>query len=445
MPIKLKITLYTTFLVSIIVVLVTMFMLSVSVSSIEANIKNQLKSVVHENAEELEYENGQLELDDISFYKDHITTLIYSSDGYHLAGTISNINDFTPPLSNGEITPFTIDNIEYLLYDFLVSDRKYGDVYIRGITTLSEVSQSVENLFFATILSLPFFILFAGIGSYHISKKSLKPLEKIINTAEEISNGDDLSLRINLGLGKDEIHLLATTFDTMFSRLEQAFVSEKQFSSDVSHELRTPTSVILAECECILNSNATDEEKTEAFESIEHQGKKMQRLITALLNLIRLDNGVIKGNFENVDLSELILMTCEEYECIIPENVEIITDLPENICSFVDYELLLRVLSNLLDNAVKYAKTFIKVSLIETNENVILTIEDDGIGIAPKHLDKIFNRFYQVDSSRTNDPNGSMGLGLSMVFQIVKMHQGSINVESTLNEKTVFTITLPKK
>lgn len=449
MTIKLKIALYNTFLVSIIVGCVLVFMMSISGTVIESNTKNQLLSVVHDNVDELEWKNGNIDTDDIDFYENHVTTLIYSDDGYLLYGYISNIENFNTPLLHGELTSINVNGVDYLLYDYLVSDRKSDSVYIRGIASVAEMSDMVENLFFATLISMPLFIIFTGLGSYFIAKKSLKPLVKIINTAQDISHGDDLSKRLNIS-GKDEIHQLSTTFDQMFAKLETAFISEKQFSSDVSHELRTPTAVILAECECNLLDSSTPQDKKEALQTIQRQAKKMQQIITALLNLIRLDNGVQKIAKENVDLSELISVVCEEHNIIISEKQQLLTQLPHQLFANVDYSLIIRVVSNLIENGFNYNKqdvdhtSQVTLSLTENQENIIITVTDNGIGIPPEHIDKIFRRFYQVDQSRTDRTTQSMGLGLSMVQQIIHLHNGTITVDSTVNIGTTFIITLPK-
>lgn len=446
MSLKLKIALYNTLLVGIIVALVLAFMMSNSDFAIESTTKNQLMNTVHENAEEVEWDDGELELDDIKFYSNHITTLVYSHDGYLLEGYISNLEDFIQPLLDGEVTNVDIDGVNYLIYDYFVSSNRYDGVYIRGIVSSVEAFDIVRLLFSITVIALPVFILLAGIGSYIISKKSMKPLDKIVDTAHEISNGDELSRRIDLGVGNDEIHNLANTFDDMFAKLEQAFLSEKQFSSDVSHELRTPIAVILAECECNLKDEICEQDRIEALKTIQSQGKKMQHLITALLNLIRLDNGVYKMNIEAVDISELIAIVCEEQETLLPSDRKLITDLQEQLICNIDYSMIIRVISNLIDNGIKYGKNngFVKISLKDQGETVLVTVEDNGIGIQNEHLEKIFNRFYQVDTARTSDTSNSMGLGLSMVAQIIKLHNGTINVESEKNVGSKFFITLPK-
>lgn len=447
MSIKLKIALYNTFLISLVVLLLLFFMNSISAWVVEYSTTNQLKFIIEQNAEELEWDDGELDVEDVNFYENHISTLIYSHDGYLLMGSLPFLQDITAPLWDREVTTVTIREETYLLYDYLVTSRKHDDVFLRGVVSVSEVTDTVHSLFFLTLCALPCIILFAGWGSYSISKSSMKPLEKIMETASDITHGDDLSRRISLGEGNDEIFLLSQTFDTMFSRLEQAFLAEKQFTSDVSHELRTPISVILAECEYQLESDSLPLNERESLLLIQRQGKKMQTMITALLNFIRLDNGVHKPLFEEVDISELIVFLWEEHSSLLekPERLEV--SVPPSCFCWVDYGMMMRVISNLIDNGFKYGteESSVTVTLCEEENQVKIQVTDNGIGIASENLSKIFHRFYQIEEARTGDSDHSMGLGLSMVEQLVHCHHGTITVESQLKKGSTFTVTLPKK
>lgn len=429
------------------VVLVLAFMFSVSGSIINTSSQTQLKNIVNDNASEIEYDDGYLDYDDIEFYKNQVTTLVYSQDGYLLAGNIQNINSFNAQLKSGEVSSIKIGADDFLIYDILVDMKNYDDVFIRGIISTSEASQMINQVFRMAFFALPLFVLFAGLGSYFICKKSLAPLDTIIETAENISDSSDLSLRINLEKSDAEILKLATTFDKMFDKLECSFLAEKQFTSDVSHELRTPTSVILAECEFYKNEQLTEIEKDESIEVINRQADKMKRLINHLLNLIRLENGMSKVEFEQVDLSELVLMVCDEKRNLLPENIDLRINVQDNIFQKLDYSMMMRVLTNLIDNSIKYIGdgSFIEVSLSKNDEATIISVKDDGIGIAKEHHEEIFKRFFKVDFSRSSDEAGSMGLGLSMVQQMVHLNNGKIELESDLDNGSCFVVTFNNK
>ena len=152
------------------------------------------------------------------------------------------------------------------------------------------------------------FVLFAAVGGYFITRRAFQPVRRIIQTAREIGEGNDLSRRIALGQGRDEVYTLAAEFDSMFARLEKAFEREKQFTSDASHELRTPTTVIISQCEYALERAKTLDEAREALHAILNQAEKMAVMISQLLMLARADKAHGKMQFETVNLSDLAMM-----------------------------------------------------------------------------------------------------------------------------------------
>ena len=170
----------------------------------------------------------------------------------------------------------------------------------------------------------------------------------------------------------------------------------------------------------------------------------MSLLIERLLDITRLELGTQKLQMEFIHLSEMVSILCEEQDTRY-RGISIITQIEENVTLYADPFLISRVITNLLDNARKYGKEngTIFLRLSATNTMITLEIEDNGIGIAPQHLDKIWQRFYQVNPSR--DSNSGIGLGLSMAHQIILLHHGTITVTSTFGYGSCFTITLPIK
>lgn len=434
----------------IMVALVLSFMMSMSDSIIQFNSEAIVKEVVDENADELDYDDRKIDYDDIEFYEDGVVTLIYSEEGELLLGNISNIENFDVKLEDSTLKREYINGLDYYIYDKLVEFKHHSPIYIRGILPISAVSNTMREIFLSVIFALPVFIILAGFGSYLISKNSFAPIDTIIKTANDISHSDDLSLRINLLKKNNEIHNLAETFDEMFTRLEETFQTEKQFSSDVSHELRTPVAVIMAECEFVLNNEVELEDTKEAIEVINRQSLKMQSIITNLLNLTRFENGINKASFENINLSELVLIVCEEQQNLAIKDISLTYEIKDDVFGKFDHAMILRLVSNLIDNAFNYGNDngFIHVSLAEEmiygKEFITLVVKDDGIGIKKSEQQKIWNRFYQVEKARTAKEGSNMGLGLSMVMQIVKLHRGNIYLESDIGEGSCFTVKFPK-
>lgn len=441
MSIKLKIALLNTIFMIIIVLLVLVFMIIISNDLTDLNIKTQLTDVVEYNIEKIKYDKNAFNLEDLDLYKKEVYSYIYSQNGILLSSYKSDVPNIDIELKNKILSIHTVGNDEYYIYDLLVENKVGENIWIRGITLANDESQVVLEVLLIAFITLPFFVIIAGVGCYIISKKALNPIQKIVNTVNLIKNSDDLSKRINLGNRNDEVHSLSCTFDEMFDSLEKAFEKEKQFSSDVSHELRTPTSVILAQCEYALDENTNIEEKQISLEVIQRQSIKMKKLITNLLNLSKIDNGLEKIDIQKNNLSQLILILCEEQACIKEKNIKLKFDIEDNIYVNIDNDLIIRMITNLISNAYKYGveNGNIYIKLKKENNETLLYIKDDGIGIKKENIEKIWNRFYQVDSSRTNN-SGSMGLGLAMVQKIIKIHNAKIEVDSEINKGTCFKI-----
>ncbi len=419
---------------------------SFSEDIIATNSKTILMSVVDDNAGELEFEDGKLEIDDIDFFKNSVYTLIYNINGKRLEGTLPEEFSLEPPLNDKKIIDIIIDNTKYYIYDKLTFVEDYHQkMWVRGVIAFDEVAGATKTILQIALFSLPIFILLATLGCYLIAKQTFRPIDKIIKTAEKIQDSEDLSLRINLKDNDVEIQKLSNAFDNMFEYLENSFESERQFSQNVSHELRTPTAIILAQCEYSLEESASETDRQEALKVIQKQAKKTSKIISDLLNLIRLERGIEKPSLSKIDLSELVSIVCEEQN-IIMQNITLNQNIMPNIRINANQNMMIRLLSNLLSNAFHYGKENgkVEVNLIEDDKNIILSVEDDGIGIANKQKDKIWQRFYQVDTARSSQNSESMGLGLAMVKQIAKIHNAEINVLSELGKGSCFVVKFPK-
>ena len=229
----------------------------------------------------------------------------------------------------------------------------------------------------------------------------------------------------------------------MLERLQESFEREQQFTSDVSHELRTPTAVIRSQCEYALSDQAGEQERREALESVLRQTQRISSIISQLLLLARAENGKFTPNWEQIDFSELCEMVSLEQEGHAQEKgVTLELQLQPGIDLIGDETLLMRLVTNLLSNAIRYNKEHGRVTLRlkEDHDSCLLEVEDTGIGIRPEDQKRVWRRFYRVDASRSQ---GGCGLGLSMVLWIAQLHGGRVELESVYGVGSVFRVYLP--
>ena len=321
--------------------------------------------------------------------------------------------------------------------EFICSNSTYPPVWVRGFINADAAKSAFDAITMTVIYILPAFIIIAAVGAYLISRKTMKPVENICRSAHEITDGTDLSKRIEMEKSAGEIYTLAETFNDMLARLQTSFENEKQFTSDASHELRTPLAVIKAECEYALSDNASEEDMLEALSSIDEQTDKMTKLVTALLTLSRTEQGDKRYKLEDTDLSELVKKTCADF--VLAKNITLTADIEDNIIIPAQAQLISLMLENLLSNAVKYGRDdgHIEVRLKKDN-GIVLSVKDDGIGIKEEDLPKIWGRFYRADESRSRE--SGFGLGLSLVSQIAALHGGKVSASSVYGEGSEFEI-----
>ncbi len=318
--------------------------------------------------------------------------------------------------------------------EFTADSPSCKKIYIRAICLAEDVKTMFTNIGRSAMYILPFFVIIAAIGAYIISKKTVAPIEKITESAHEISTGSDLSKRLETNKAPREISNLADTFNGMFERLHMSFENEKRFTSDASHELRTPLAVIKAECEYALSENADEEERLQALESIEEQTDKMTSLVSSLLSVTRAEQGLSRFTLERVNLSELVNDVCGKFKT--SKNIELITDIDSDIIINLNITLMTQLLENLLSNADKYGREngVIKLKLYSEKGKTVLSVRDNGIGISKEDLPKIWNRFYRADVSRSETEG--FGLGLALVKKIAEIHSAECVAESEIDKFT---------
>ncbi len=293
-------------------------------------------------------------------------------------------------------------------------------------------------------------ILIALAGGFWLADRAMRPVKTITQAALTISE-TDLSRRIN-SKSKDELGELANTFDAMLARLQAAFERQRQFVADASHELRTPLTIVNLETSRAIETRRSPKEYQHALSIIHSENDFMTSLVNDLLTLARMDAGQMTIEKKDLDLSDVVVDTLERLTPLAARNNVTLEagSLPETRI-LGDRQYLLQMLSNLVENAIKYSTGESKRVWVETGAAdgcVWVRVSDNGPGIAAEHIPHLFDRFYRVDKARTREngdggdgssPNGS-GLGLSIVQWIAQVHEGNVLVESTPGAGTSFEV-----
>jgi heavy metal sensor kinase len=264
----------------------------------------------------------------------------------------------------------------------------------------------------------------------------------MIETVRQITAAN-MSLRLDTPESKDEIRQLAETFNDMLEQIEQVLVSQRQFIQDVSHELRTPLTIMRGELEVALKRQRSSDEYHAILQSILDESKKVGTLLEDLLTLARFDSSSTTLAKEPADISLAVEEIIEDMQILAyQKGIVIEFTCQDGMIIPIDRPRLARSFINILDNAIKYTPENgrISVEVVRVDHSVAITISDTGVGIPEADLPHIFDRFYQVDKSRST---AGFGLGLSISRSIIEAHGGSVSVRSAENQGTSFRISLP--
>ena len=466
LSIQKKIILWFAAAMVLIVLLMSAMTFAIASSVLNENIRERLVNTVSANAEQIDYyedlssedvrygdqflkfHSGWLGIDDdfCNVYEG-ISTALYDAEGNLLYGT----SPLRLPLSGsasaaGSVTKVKQNGTSYYICEKALALEGTDGLVLRGIISQNESINLLYHIVRLSFWLLPMLAALALLGGYVITRRSFLPVEQIAKDAEAIGRSGDLSRRLDIGPGDDEIHMLADSFNEMFARLEKNFEAERQFTSDASHELRTPTAVILAQAEYALELADSPEEYRESMEVVQRQAVRMSSMIDQLLLFSRLEQGTQRPSLEETDLSALLTELCSDQQLLTAGRATLIPEIAPQITVRTDRNLLTRAITNLISNAGRYGRPggHIWVTLRQEGGKITLSVRDDGIGIAPENLEKIWNRFYQENSSRSEDcqqGDRGLGLGLSMVKEIADLLNLKIMVNSEAGKGSEFLLT----
>jgi two-component system, OmpR family, sensor kinase len=317
---------------------------------------------------------------------------------------------------------------------------------IQSTFPLAEMERAMHSLDITLLTIIPLVLAIAGGGGAFLTARALSPVRQITKAADSIS-AQDLSLRLPVA-SDDEFADLSRTFNAMLTRLEASFQEQRRFTSDASHELKSPLTIIKANTGLALRTERDPEEYVKRLHAIDRAANHMRGLVDDLLLLARYDESRLAAEKKPVELRSLALETVElvsqpgAAQVSVTESNE---QEEEPIFALGTRNELLRVLKNLLENAVQHtpANGSITLSVTASAESGIIRIRDTGEGISPEHLPHLCERFYRVDTSRART-HGGTGLGLAICKSIVEAHNGAIYFESKPGAGTTVTVSLPR-
>lgn len=372
LSVRLRITLLYTFFMTVLTAASLFLLFSLSSREVLTSAGAELEEEVHESVEELTIQNGEVRVDsDFYSLEKGVYLALYDEQGYFLYGRVPYGFDVQPEFEDGNSRKLNDRQKKWFVYDQFFKVDGENSVYVRGVTSITDVEEKFYVTMRIALLSLPLMLVVTVLAGFYFTGRTLLPVKQMTGAVKKIREEENLSGRIGLeGHGrKDEIYVLAETFDEMFAQVERLNLSE-------------------------LTEMAVEEQKLLAEE---------------------------KG-------------LCRTFELqIAPE-----------VYAWADESYYIRLLVNLLENAVYYGKEngMVKVTLAKNGKMIEGIVEDNGIGISEEDLVHIRERFYRADSARSTDSHS--GLGLSMVKWIVEAHGGTIRAESRLGEGTRFIFEIPE-
>ncbi|MEO8899667.1 MAG: ATP-binding protein [Candidatus Dormibacter sp.] len=312
-------------------------------------------------------------------------------------------------------------------------------VLSRSLEEYDKTTRLTIALIGATVALLA---LAAAASAYRLAGRVLRPVRIITATARDLGE-NSLDRRITLDLPRDEIGMLATTFNEMLDRIEAAFAALRRFTADAAHELRSPLTALRAEVEVVMRRPRDSSDYRATLAVVLGEIERLSGVTDQLLLLARVDAGTLVPRREGIDVSDLLEEVGERWRSLASRsNVAISVRAPGEGTIEADPVLLRRVLDNLLDNAIRHTPPGGRVNLTADHEkaNWMLAVEDSGPGVEPAVRPFLFERAHPTADSHRS---GSAGLGLSLCAAIATAHGGHIHLDADKHRGARFVVTLP--
>ena len=316
-------------------------------------------------------------------------------------------------------------------------------VWVYGSDTLLRASDEAfrAKSYQAMIIAAAIAIVLATIIGYFFARNLVRPIKRMTETAVAIKEGD-LSARTNL-VGDDEVAQLGETFDDMADAVERDRKLERRLTTDVAHELRTPLMAVQATVEAMVDGVFPADE--EHLITVNSEVQRLSRLVDSLLKLSRLENRSTPMKQDIVDVGEVVSGIIATHEAYVSESGLTLTYRADpNVLVLGDADMIRQATANLISNAVRYTPEGGKISVrVKRGESMAsISVKDTGIGLTPEEARMVFSRFWRAGSARDRE-SGGLGIGLTVVKEIVDRHDGWVQVEGRKGEGACFTIHIP--
>lgn len=326
-----------------------------------------------------------------------------------------------------------------------VSGSDVGNVrvWVYGSNALmSKVDRQFQmDTFLALLVAGGIALVFALLFGMVFVKSLVRPLDRITRTARELSEGN-LSARTGIS-GSDELSRLAETMDEMAESFQRDRKLEQQLTSDVAHELRTPLMAIQANVEAMIDG--VYEKDEEHLMLVDAEVGRLSKLVDGLLKLSRLEMRTTPMREEPVDLTALAADVVSSHEAFIEDcGISISLGAQQDVKTLGDADMIRQAVTNLVSNAIRYTDEggSITISVFREGRMAAIAVQDTGIGLSPEEEKMVFSRFWRADSGRAKD-SGGLGIGLSLVKEIVDRHHGRVAVKGTKGVGATFTLYFP--
>ncbi len=464
MPIRVRVALYVTFYFAVVVVTLSFVSTELyerySYRSFDVTLQAAASSVANRLAEKNLKSNLSGILEDIgetiSSFENKIGILqlvVYDSSGrvvfsYNDKDSIASLVkpwSFIKKRHQGNFITIHVHDKPYraTFEDYEIGEQSQGTVVVSG--SLSSTRESIDRIRGIAFLVAPITILIVGIGSVLIARKSLRPLEKMAQDIDGIQVNRPLAA-LNVPKTNDEIEKVGESFNALTQRIGRLIEAQRNFLMDASHELKTPLTVIQTEIEMLLMKPNLTAEERENLQQLVSEVEYASKLATDLIYLSRLESSVVV-NLLPTSLESIVKEVVSHHLPIAKrKSVSLRTMVGNSSEAIADRELLKRALSNVVENAIKYSRdggeVTVSTSRDERARRVLVLVEDDGVGISPEELPRVFDRFYRTKGARSGDEKGS-GLGLSIAKRIIEQHGGEITIFSKPETGTTVKILLP--